>query len=53
MKTKAGYARYWEDDFNATPVIVRTIHQEGEFVTIFHPDGYDKQVHIHTLGRSA
>lgn len=43
------YARYWENDDTANPVIVRYVSREGDYFNVLLPDGSERQVHLHTV----
>ena len=46
------YTNYWEDDSTADPKIVRILHTESkDTYNVQLPDGEQRQVHIHTLGK--
>lgn len=45
------YANYWEDDHTANPCIVRLGERHGDFFDVTLPDGTEKQVNLHTLGK--
>lgn len=52
-RIQSKYVRYWAaNNFDTEPAICRLIEQDGEYVDLFHPEGYTFTTHIHNIGRS-
>lgn len=52
MTEQRVYTNFWEDDSTADPKIVRVLHkQDDETFDVRLPDGTERQVHLHTLGK--
>ena len=53
-KLQTRYVRFWaEGNFETEPTICRLIEQTGEYLDLFHPDGYKFTTHLHNVGRAA